>query len=56
MAKRIDILKYEKYIIFHELSNAENAKDAMKGYRMRVDTELMKRGWHLEEVKGGLDK
>jgi hypothetical protein len=57
VVKRIDIVKYEQFRMFHELSKAEYAEAVMKGYRMRVDTELMKRGWHLEEVQGGgLDK
>jgi hypothetical protein len=56
VVKRIDVVKYEQYRNFHELSKADYAEAVMKGYRMRVDTELMKRGWQLEKVQGGLDK
>jgi hypothetical protein len=56
VVKRIDIVKYEQFRVFHKLSNAEYAEAVMKGYRMRVDTELMKRGWQLEEVQEGSDK
>jgi very-short-patch-repair endonuclease len=50
VVKRINLVKYEKLRVLHELNRAEYAEAVMKGYRMRVDEELMKHGWQLSSV------
>jgi hypothetical protein len=49
--KRINLAENQEYRILHGLSKADYAEAVMKAYRIRASTELIKRGWQLEEVQ-----